>query len=198
MNLQASGWAIRRRQLPKPSTTPLSVIHWWGEDQEESGGRGQYISRPNRRGYASAEVPGRCIGLGKLGHSNGSGRGRHVERGPVWSLCDRENDGNRKIDAGPRALAIDQSKSLAPSESFPILHVFHCHFASQDRKASPKKAGGAVNRKPSNIRARETGRPGPAVRDFGKIGFAQFWIRVLGVSRHGMRPKIGRAESLTA
>ena len=75
---------------------------------------------------------------------------------------------------------------------------FHCHFASQDRNASPKKAGGAVSSKQLNKLARKTGRPGPAVHDFGQIAFAQFWIRVLGVSRHGMRSKTGRAASLTA
>ena len=93
-----------------------------------------------------------------------------------------------------------RSRSIAPAavERFPTRHVVHCHFASQDRNASPKKAGGAVNREPSNKQEQETRRPGPAVRDFGKIAFAQFWIRVSGVSRHGMRPKIGKAESLTA
>ena len=117
------------------------------------------------------EVPRRCIGLGKMEHSNGSGRGRRVERGPVWSLCDIENNENQKINARPRELAPQggPKADLARADSFPISTAFHCHFASQDRKASPKKAGGAVNKRPLNKQARKTGPPGPVVRDIGQF-----------------------------
>ena len=52
--------------------------------------------------------------------------------------------------------------------------------SSQDRNASPRKAGGAVNIKQSKEQQRKTGRPGPGVRDFGQIAFARYWIRASG------------------
>ena len=69
--------------------------------------------------------------------------------------------------------------------------------SSQDRNASPRKAGGAVNIKQSKEQQRKTGRPGPAVRDFGKIDLHNSEFELRGVSKHGMRSEIGRAATLT-
>ena len=182
MNLQASGWAIRRRQLPKPSTTPLSVIHWWGEDQEESGGRGQYISRPNRRGSPPRRSQGVALDSGSWGIRMGPAAVDTLNADQSGLRVTEKTIGTEKstpvLENSPRRAGQKQiSRRLT---HFQYGTEFHCHFASQDRNASPKKAGGAVNSKQSNKHARKTGRPGPAVRDFGKIAFAQFWIRVLG------------------
>ena len=122
------------------------------------------------------EVPGRCIGLGKMEHSNGAGRGRHVELGPVWSLCDIENNGSGNSTPVPEnsPRRAGQRRISRGLTHFQFCTAFHCHFASQDRNASPKKAGGAVSSKPLNKRDRKTGRPGPAVRDIGQFAFARF------------------------
>ena len=93
VNLIASGWAIRRRQIPSPRQRPC---------QSFTGGARTRRDPVDEAGPALEQKdgviqcrPGRCIGLGKLRHSNGSGRGRHVERGPVCS-CDIENMGREK------------------------------------------------------------------------------------------------------
>ena len=151
LDLQASGWAIRRLRIPKPTTTPLSACHWWGEARRKLGGEASTSLDTARRG-SPHEIPRRCIGPGKLEHSNWSGRGRHVERGPVWSLCDSKNHGELKKTPMPENSPAGGPKSASRpgADHLQFCTECHCHFASQDRNASPKKASGAVNTNQSN------------------------------------------------
>ena len=127
------------------------------------------------RGSPTIEVPRRCIRPGNSQRLNGPGRGRHIERGPSGLHETKTIQRDRKGHPCPRTRPSGRAKetNLARALIISALPGILSH-SSQDRNASPRKAGGAVNIKQSKEQQRKTGRPGPGVRDLSQIAFARY------------------------
>ena len=142
LNLQATGWATRWLKFRSPPQHPCLIESGGARPGGIWGATPVHLSS-QQNGVHLIEVPRRCIGPGKLKHLNGSGRGRHIERGPTGPCVSEKTKEMTPVPENSPNRAARAKSGSRPGADYLIPIYFARHsivtfkFASQYRNFSP-------------------------------------------------------------